>query len=59
MVVDRLPIVAQEVVIEAQAEGRHHLQGEVPAGRGNGEGALAVCEAAFIVAHRLDTLVVI
>src|SRR5712691_11336668 len=40
VVVGRLPIVAQEVVIEAQGEGRRHLQGEVPAGCGNGEGAL-------------------
>ena len=59
MVVDRLPIVAQEVVIDAQVEGRHHLQGEVPTGRGNREGALAVGEAALIVAHRLDTVAII
>src|SRR5262249_39235101 len=55
MVVGCQSVVAPEVVIDAQIEGCHHLQGEVPAGRSNPEGALAICEAALIVSHRLAT----
>src|SRR5262249_25884698 len=40
VVVCRLAIIAQSNVGEAQKKGRHHLQGEIVGGLGNGERAV-------------------
>ena len=54
VVVDRLPIVAQGEVGEAQEEGRHHLEGKILAGHGNGERALAGLDGAVLVTRAAE-----
>ena len=50
VVLGRLLIMAQGEVGETQEERRHHLQRKIPAGRGDGEGALAGLNGVILVA---------
>src|SRR6266851_6868137 len=54
----RLPIVARREVGETQEEGRYHLKSEVPAGRGEGEGALAALHRTVLVVRIAEAEIV-
>src|SRR6266571_2815187 len=56
VVMYRLPIVAQGEVGEAQEEGRHHLEGKILAGHGNGESTLSGLNGASLVTRGAEVV---